>query len=160
MGIQNQNILSKVPKLMLTNVMSLVPKVDEVREFVFRHEINLAFITESWLKESISESVVNIPGFTVLRRDRNRDDHGGVCTYIKDDKYNYKQINELTCCEDHETSWIYLRPKRLHRGFSCIIIGVVYHPPRADARSIRDHLFNSLTLAESKYPKLWHISNW
>ena len=149
---QSHKTPSKVPKLMLSNVMSLVPKLDEVRDFLHLHEINLAFITETWLKESISESVVSIPGSTVLRRDRQRDQHGGVCVYIKDDKCNFKQINELNCCEDHETLWLYLRPNRLPRGFSCIVAGVVYHPPRSDERSIREHLFNSLTLAESKHP--------
>ena len=73
-----------VPKLMLANVMSLVPKMDEVREFLQRNKICLAFITETWLKESIPESVVNIPGFTIIRRDRVVNNHGGVCVYIKD----------------------------------------------------------------------------
>ena len=33
-----------------------------------------------------------------------------------------------------------------------MVAGVVYHPPRADERSILEHLFNSLNLAESKHP--------
>ena len=52
-----------VPKIMLSNVMSLVPKVDEVLEFIHRNQISLVFITETWLKASIPDSVVNIPGF-------------------------------------------------------------------------------------------------
>ena len=52
---------------MLANVMSLVPKLDEVQEFIHRNKICLAFITETSLKESIPESVVNIHGFTILR---------------------------------------------------------------------------------------------
>ena len=74
-----QNNPSHVPKVMLTNVRSLVPKLDEVQEFLFRNDINFAFITETWLKESIAESIINIPGYTVFRRDRKNDDHGGVC---------------------------------------------------------------------------------
>ena len=49
--------------------------------------------------------------------------------------------------------WLRLRPRRLARGFSCIIAAVIYHPPGAEERSIREHLFQSLTLAESRYPK-------
>lgn len=56
-------ILSKVPKLMLSNVISLVPKTDEVSEFIVRNKINLAFIIETCLKEIESDSIVNIPGF-------------------------------------------------------------------------------------------------
>ncbi len=61
-------------------------------------------------------------------------------------------MDELNCCENHEILWLYLRPDRLPRGFSCIIAGLVYHRPSGDASSICDHLFNSLTMAESKYP--------
>ena len=62
--------------------MSLVPKVDELREFLLRYEISLAFITETWLKGLIQDSVVTIPGYTTFRRDREKDNHGGVCAYI------------------------------------------------------------------------------
>ena len=78
--------------------------------------------------------------------------YGGVCAYIRTEKCNYRRMDELNCCENHEILWLYLRPDRLPRGFSCIIAGLVYHRPSGDASSICDHLFNSLTMAESKYP--------
>ena len=48
----------------------------------------------------------------------------------------------------HIFLWLQLRPARL----LCLIVAVVYHPPGADDNSIRDHLFHSLVLAESKFP--------
>ena len=33
-----------------------------------------------------------------------------------------------------------------------MVAAVIYHPPKADDISIRDHLFHSLALVESKYP--------
>ena len=63
---------------MLTNV---------VREFIIRNEIDLALITETWLKESVSNTVVDIPEFTLLRRDGKSENHGGVCAYIKASRY-------------------------------------------------------------------------
>jgi hypothetical protein len=137
---------------MLSNVMSLVPKIDEVNEFIIRNEINLALITETWLKESVSDSVIDIPNFTLLRRDRTSQNHGGVCAYIRESQYKYKRLDDLNCCDDHECLWIYLRPTRLPRGFTCIIIAVIYHPPGADGKLFQDHLFQTLTLVESKYP--------
>ncbi len=79
----SQNNPSHVPKVMLTNVRSLVPKLEEVQEFLFRNDINFAFITETWLKESIAESIIT---YTVFRRDRKNDDHGGVCAHIRTEK--------------------------------------------------------------------------
>ena len=43
------------------------------------------------------------------------------------------------------------------RGFSCLIAGVVYHPPGAEDNSIGDHLFQSFALAESRFPNCGFI---
>ena len=142
----------KVPTIMLANVMSLAAKTDEVSEFIFRHNTNLAFTTETWLKDSVSDGVVQIPGFAVVRKDRKVIDHGGVNAYIQERNCRYKQLKDLNCCEDHESLWLYLRPYRLPRGFSCIIADVIYHPPKADGPLFRDHLFWSLALTEARYP--------
>ena len=66
--------------------------------------------------------------------------HGGSC--------KYQRLDELLCCADHEILWVHLRPARLPRGFSCLIVVVLYHPLGADDNFIREHLFNSLATAE------------
>jgi hypothetical protein len=88
-----------VPKVLLTNVMSLVPKVEELREFILRYEISLAFITETWLKGLIQDSVVTIPGYTTFRKGREKDNQGWVCAYINHNVGSYSQLNDLNCCE-------------------------------------------------------------
>ena len=140
------------PKIMISNVMSLVPKMTEVSEFVLRDQVSLAFITETWLKSSVCDSVIDIPVYSVLRKDRSDECHGGICLYLKD--ANYKRLDDLSCCNDHEVLWVKLRPKRLPRGFSSLIAGVVYHPhwTATENDCMRDHLFQSLLLAESRFP--------
>ena len=64
----------------------------------------------------------------------------------------HKHLKDLNCCDEHKSLWLHLRPTRLPRGFSCIIAAVIYHPPKLDDRSFQEHLFQSLTLVESKYP--------
>ena len=143
-----------VPKIMITNVRSLTPKIEEVQEFVNRNDITMAFITEPWLKPTIMDSVINIPGYTVLRKDRASDNHGVVCLYIRNDYLMYTELRDLACCSDHEILWVQLLPKRLPRGFSSLIVAVVYHPHWSGTENdpMRDHLFQSLAIAESKYP--------
>ena len=143
------------PKIMISNVMSLVPKMTEVSEFILRNQVSLAFITETWLKSSVCDSVIDIPGYSILRKDRSNESHGGICLYLKD--ANYNRLDDLSCCNDHEVLWVKLRPKRLPRGFSSLIAGVVYHPhwTATENDCMRDHLFQSLLLAESRFsPKL------
>ncbi|XP_068752751.1 uncharacterized protein [Montipora capricornis] len=90
-------------------------------------------------------------GYSVLRRDCQSDHHGGICLYVKDASY---QGCELSCCSEHEILWVQLRPRRLPRGFSSLIVAVVYHPhwTTAENNTMREHLFQSLLLAESRYP--------
>ena len=52
--------------------------MDEVTEFITRNHINLAFVTEIWLKDSVLDTVVDIPGFAIVREDRKTLEHGGV----------------------------------------------------------------------------------
>ena len=59
--MNNNNQMTRahfVPKLMLTNVMSLAPKIVEVTEFILRNDIDL----ETWLNERAADRVVDIPG--------------------------------------------------------------------------------------------------
>ena len=98
----------------------------------------------------MSDGVVQIPGFAVVRKDMKLIDYGGVCAYIQKGNFRYKQLKD--CCEDHESLWLYRRPNRLPHGFSCIVAGVIYHPPKTDGPLFRDHLFRSLALTETRYP--------
>ena len=81
-------------------------------------------------------------------------EHGGVCLYIKDRYSKYHVIDKLKCCEEHEILWVHLRPKRLPRGYSCLIIAIVYHahPSFENDNNIRNHHSSSLALAESIRP--------
>ena len=140
-----------VPTIMLSNTMSLAPKVVEVQHFFQRYNVDVGFITETWLKDRINDSVINISGYNIFRKDRIVREHGGVCIYARE-QMKYEILENLQCCNDHEILWIKLNPTRLPRGFTCLIIAVIYHPPGSDCHSIINHLFQSLTLAESLYP--------
>ena len=138
-----------VPSVLLSNTMSLTPKIDEVAFTMKNHRCDIAAITETWLKESIPDTIVNIEGYQLLRRDRKHKGHGGVCLYIG----NHIQCEILSCLynEDREVLWAMLRPKRLPRGNSCIIIGVVYHPPDANNNDMLVYLRTSMEYIEANY---------
>ena len=133
--------------------MSLTPKIDEVAFTMKNHHCDIAAITETWLKESIPDTIVNIEGYQLFRRDRKHKGHGGVCLYVD----NHIQCEILSCLynEDREVLWAMLRPKRLPRGYSCIIIGVVYHPPDANNNDMLVYLRTSMEYIEANLYKLW-----
>ena len=72
-----------VPNVILTNVMSLTPKIDEIRVFSKSIDIDLFFITETWLKNTINDNQVALSGYNLERLDRRIGVHGGVCLFSK-----------------------------------------------------------------------------
>lgn len=83
-----------VPSFLVSNVMSLAPKIDELRHVVQNANLDCICITESWLRSSIHDNVVTLEGFNIIRRDRVESEHGGVCMYIKD-TINFTVLAEL-----------------------------------------------------------------
>ena len=148
--ISNANDYFYVPKLLLTNTMSLAPKIDEVSCFVTEKSPDLACITETWLNDRISDSCLDIPGYNFVHKNRSVGSHGGVGVYIRN-TISYKPLNHLHHT-DYEVLWVYFRPSRLPRGFSCLILGVVYHPPNANDDEMLQFLSTSLITIESTYP--------
>ena len=147
----NQVPYNFAPRIMLSNTMSLVPKLVEIQEFLLRKRVDIGLITETWLNDNISDSFAHIDGYNLHQKDRLIKQHGGVCIYLRDG-IMYEVPENLNCCQDHEIFWLKLNPKRLPRGYSCLIVTVVYHPPGADSQLITNHLFQSLSAAEPTFP--------
>ena len=60
----------------------------------------------------------------MIRRDRYGASHGGVCICIKD-------AIQLKTDDQVEVLSTQIRPTRLPRGITSIVIGTLYHPPSA-----------------------------
>ena len=150
--IENEPKTSKtyVPPLMLANVMSLVPKIDELAYVIDNRCPDLVFITETWLKPNIPDAVINIDNYILLRLDRTEKEHGGVCIYVKE---NYiADYLEMPNENGFEVLWAVINPRRIPRGFSRLIIAVLYHPPSANNKLMLEYLQSSLESIEVKYP--------
>ena len=55
-----------VPSVLISNTMSLTPKIDEVAFVMKQNHCDIAAITETWLKESIPDVSVNIEDINYL----------------------------------------------------------------------------------------------
>lgn len=53
------NRVTYVPSILLSNTMSLAPKIDEIH-----------FRRETWLSDSIQDTIIQIPGYNIARKDR------------------------------------------------------------------------------------------
>ena len=139
-----------VPSILLSNTMSLAPKIDKIAHCVISEDIDIAFFSETWLKDYVPDDPIKIKGYQIYRRDRKGKDHGGVCLYVKDSIQCH--ILSDFHYDDHEVLWANLRPHRLPRGLFNIIAGVLYHPPEANNLSKAEYVKSCLERIEAKHP--------
>ena len=65
------------------NINQLTTHIDELRILLANNDIDIIFINETKLNESIQDHEVHIPGYEIIRRDRLTKGGGGVCFYVK-----------------------------------------------------------------------------
>ncbi|MGL5684566.1 MAG: endonuclease/exonuclease/phosphatase family protein, partial [Vagococcus fluvialis] len=66
------------------NIRSLFPKCDEIRILLLGSNLDFLCISETWLNDRISTSMIDVPGYKCYRKDRVAGRGGGVLIYIKD----------------------------------------------------------------------------
>ncbi|XP_048590485.1 uncharacterized protein LOC116620085 [Nematostella vectensis] len=120
---------------------------------VAHNGVDIACITESWLTPDVPDPQLN--NFTIFRKDRVYSSGGGVAVYVNSD-IPCKEVNspELVDCVS-ELLWLQLRPVRLPRSVSSILLGVIYHPPRAstdDNTKLYEHIQSVVDPYMSKHP--------
>ena len=125
---------------MVTDVTSQVSKVEGIQEFSNRNQIIIVIVTETRLRSTIIDSVVDITGYSLIRKDRSSDCHAGVATYclfLKTMKYcgfSYDPIVYLEVSPLLLSQWIITPSRHQPKMIICVSI------------------YLSLHLTESKYP--------
>ena len=69
-------------KIALLNVNSLTKHIDELNVFMANKPLDVLAINESKLDLVDSDQLVNLEGYNIVRRDRNKHG-GGVCFYLR-----------------------------------------------------------------------------
>ena len=70
-------------KIASMNVNSLLKHIDEIRHVSLSAPFDIFAINESKSDELISDNEISIPGYSLIRKDRNRAG-GGVVLYIRE----------------------------------------------------------------------------
>ena len=82
----NLNPNSEPPSLYLLNPTSIMKPnaLQQLLTDITSHDIEVVVLAETWMKAHHTENAVQIPGYSVFRRDRQRRRGGGVAIYVKD----------------------------------------------------------------------------
>ena len=118
------NITSEIRgfKIALLNVTSLTKHVDELKVFMSNTPLDVLTINESKLDLVNGDRLVNLEGYNIVRRDRNKHG-GGVCFYLR---------NTITFCRQYqlENDDLELIALEIQKANSCpFLIDTWYRPP-------------------------------
>ena len=79
--------LSSIPnergfKMAFLNIVSLPKKIDEINFSMSKKFIDLIAFNETRLDANITDNMINLDGYDIVRKDRSRNG-GGVCIYLR-----------------------------------------------------------------------------
>ena len=119
-----------LPNVLVINSRSIRGKIEELVYYVNELTIQIIIVTEPWLSADIPDDVINIPGFTLIRKDHHNGFGGGCAIYVSDEIP--MRIRNDRSDTNVECLWLTLRPKWLPRSVSRFAIASVYLPPSID----------------------------
>ncbi len=124
-------------------------KIDEIVDVAKQNDFDCICLSETWLDNSIHSDDLNIPDYTLYRRDRNRHG-GGVATYVSDCIPTTRRLDLEH--PDVECLWLEctVQSKR-------VLVATYYRPPGQRVNAIDnfiEKLEESLNLALACNPDL------
>lgn len=133
------------------NVRSLLAKIDQLKLDLVNNKgpkPDIMTLSETWLDNSVGDEEVNIPGYSILRLDRQQNKSGGgVAIYYR---------NGLVCrarsdlINENEAMWIEVIRTRC----KSLVIGSIYRPPTQSIDIFVNNLNDSLTKIDSDSDKI------
>ena len=106
------------------NIVSLRKKVDEINFSMSKKFIDLIAFNETRLDANITDNMINLDGYDIIRKDRSRNG-GGVCIYLRS-SINYKIRDDLVPSELEAVCVEIIKPHS-----KPFVVTTVYRPPSA-----------------------------
>ena len=140
-------IRDKAIRILHHNVKSLLKKFHFYESLHIMNSCDIFSVSESWLKPSLPDSMIDLPGFDVIRCDRNskiKVKGGGTALYIKSN-IDYKILHHLTTSLSNvcdSSVWVELAGEKSKP----LIIGSIYVTPDSDKTKFLEGLSSILSL--------------
>ena len=116
-------------------MQSILPKLSELSEDLHRHNYDIILLSETWLKPTVPNRLLVIPGFSIKRVDRpDGRGYGGVAIVVREGLTTTQlkpasQNSHESCLE---TIWLLVK---LDQGRQLLICSI-YRPPRYTAAAL------------------------
>ena len=123
--VTSRNISNSKFQIVHLNIRSLLHHTDELRHFAVQSEPDIIALFETWLDYTILNDQVLIEGYSVHRKDHNRQG-GGVAVFARD----YLCTKTFSASNGLNTSTESIWLEVSHKTFpSILLLGCCYRPP-------------------------------
>jgi len=119
------------------NLNGISNKIDELRDFLVKTKFLVCGVTETKLRPAQQTSTVNIPGYNILRFDRETRAGGGSIIYIEDNLKNLPLVYNVKFPLEVEVNCVQLFPNFRKP----LIVVIIYNPPK---ESLKKQFLSSL----------------
>lgn len=123
------------------NAQSIVPHVDEFREFFRNHDYDVIAVSETWLSVNVVDPQICLPSFHLHRNDRKRRHGGGVAVFVRN-TLSSKTIALSENVLDALPEFLIIELWSVE--FKKVLLSVVYRPPHAALLESVEHVFEEL----------------
>ena len=149
-----------LPIIAVSNVRSLLPKINSFKTDVLEREIGLSLLSEIWevkgKKKHISEvtKMLEVEGLKYISTPRASNKRGGGCAIVAHlPKFSLEKI-EVTIPSSVEVVYGLLRPKQPSTQLREIIVVAFYSPPKSRKKTqLIEHIISTCQSLLTKYPK-------
>lgn len=129
-------------------------KFNELKSVFLKSKLDIICLTESWLSNKITDQMISIDGYKLIRNDRNRHG-GGICVYYRD-TLSCRIVNKSVYNADNDrqiTEFLLLDVRHLKENF---LLAVYYNPPNLNCADLLKSHFEEFTL---KYSSTFFIGD-
>ena len=110
------------------NVCHLINKVTDVNVFINSHNFHVFGITETRLRSHITDDIVSIPNYLIMRRDGGKPGETGIAVYVHTSvQHLIRRRYDLESKKNVECLWIELK----HKKTTPLLICVLYRNPKS-----------------------------
>lgn len=138
------------------NVQSLCArqftKFNELKMSFIDNKIDIICMTETWLSDKITDSMIEIDNFQLVRNDRNRQG-GGICVYYRKNLNCRIVSKSISSPYFHTTEFLLLE---MQCGLNKFLLGVYYNPPTSDCSGLLASHFEEYNI---KYDSTFFIGD-
>lgn len=129
-------------------------KFYELKSVLLNSKLDIICMTESWLSDKITDQMIAIEGYKIIRNDRNRHG-GGICVYYRD-TLSCRIVNKSIYDADYGrqiTEFLLLDFRHANENF---LLAVYYNPPNLNCADILKSHFENFSV---KYNSTYFIGD-